>query len=185
MLLYQCWMSVACCRSRRGTLQRHFSKFSMLYREFANFPFCGTQFCQQTNTVWPTKHFILHRTIRSCWPTCSVKRGIKWAFSAGIETEQKLQSACRGGKGVEEHLHSFLPSALVDCELSASRLGRLRPGTQWMRGCVGTRASLDGRNNRKASSLVPHKNGTPVHLHLVTWSIYWLSYTGSSMALRK
>jgi hypothetical protein len=45
--------------------------------------------------------------------------------------------------GVDMYIHIFLTSALVGGEWSASRLGRFTPGTHWIGGFVGPRASLD------------------------------------------
>jgi hypothetical protein len=50
--------------------------------------------------------------------------------------------------GVGVYIHSFLTSALIGVEWSASRTGRFTPGTHWIGGCVGPRAGLDDMEER-------------------------------------
>jgi hypothetical protein len=60
--------------------------------------------------------------------------------------------------GMDIWIHVFLTSALVSGEWSASRLGRFTPrerapGTHWIGGWVGLRASLDDMEKRKFFTL--------------------------------
>jgi hypothetical protein len=44
--------------------------------------------------------------------------------------------------GVDVYIHIFLTLALVECEWSASHLGRFTPGSHWIGGWVGPRTGL-------------------------------------------
>jgi hypothetical protein len=69
--------------------------------------------------------------------------------------------------GVEVQPHSFLTSALDGSEYSASRPGRITPaerapGTHWIRGWVGPRASLDTAGAKgKRTFIFPAGTGRP------------------------
>jgi hypothetical protein len=68
--------------------------------------------------------------------------------------------------GAQVQLHIFLTSALDGGEWSASRAGRFTPrvtspGTRWIGGWVGPRASLDTVSKRKIPS--PHRESNSDH----------------------
>jgi hypothetical protein len=68
--------------------------------------------------------------------------------------------------GVEVYLHAFLTSALDEGEWSASCLGRFTPkerapGTHWIGGWMGPRASVDTAVRRKIPN--PCRDSNPYH----------------------
>jgi hypothetical protein len=69
----------------------------------------------------------------------------------------------------------FLTSALVGGEWSASRPGRIYPGTHWIGGLVGPRAGLDDVENLKFLAL-PGLGLRPLSRPARSQSLYRLSY---------
>jgi hypothetical protein len=64
--------------------------------------------------------------------------------------------------GVDVQFHVYLSSALVRAEWSASRSGRLNPGTYWAGGCMRPRAGLDdtGKSSTDPSVVQLYRLGT-------------------------
>jgi hypothetical protein len=82
--------------------------------------------------------------------------------------------------GVDIWIHVFLTSALVGVEWSASLTGRFTlgergPGTQWIGGWVGLRASLDGVEKRRFLTL-PGLELRPLCRPACSQSLYRLRY---------
>jgi hypothetical protein len=78
---------------------------------------------------------------------------------------------------MDVQIHIFLTSALVEGEWSASRPGRVTPGTQWIGGWVGPRASLKDVR-RENSLLYRDSNSDPSVVAARSQSLYRLRYPG-------
>jgi hypothetical protein len=80
--------------------------------------------------------------------------------------------------GVDMQIHILLTSALVGGEWSASRPGRITPGTHLIGGWVDPRAGLDDVEKRKFLTL-PGLQLRPVGRPARSLSLYGLRYPGS------
>jgi hypothetical protein len=80
--------------------------------------------------------------------------------------------------GVDVYISNFLTSALAGSEWSASCPGRFIPGTHWIGGWVGLRASLDDVEKRKFLTL-PGLELRPLSRPACSQSLYRLRYPGS------
>jgi hypothetical protein len=87
-------------------------------------------------------------------------------------------------EGVEIIATPFLTSALVGDEWSASgpfrfTTGEMAPGTHWIGGCVGPRASLDAVEKRK----IFHRWESNQWLNIVLWEMLSLEYVEIQLLL--
>jgi hypothetical protein len=78
-------------------------------------------------------------------------------------------------RGVDVCVHIFLMSALAGGERSESRPCRFTPGTHWIGGWVGPRASLDDVEKRKFLPL-PRLELRPLRRPARSQSLYRLRY---------
>jgi hypothetical protein len=83
---------------------------------------------------------------------------------------------------MDVQIHVFLTSVLFGGEWSASRRGRFTPGgrtpgTQWIGGCVGTRAGLYAAEKRKCLTLLGLEL-QPLGRPASSQSVYRLRYPG-------
>jgi hypothetical protein len=92
---------------------------------------------------------------------------------------------------MDAEIHTFLTSALVGGEWSASHpghfnLGKIATGTEWVWSWLGPRASLDGMGKRKFLALLKLKHrplGRPVHDQSLQWLCYPVSYNNLEKAI--
>jgi hypothetical protein len=94
--------------------------------------------------------------------------------------------------GVDVYTHVFLTSALVGSEWSASHSGRFTrgeraPGTHWIGGWVGPRASLDDMEKGKFLTLLGlelQSLGQPASRHSLYLQCYPSSYLSTESIVR-